>query len=267
MAARPQIKLNGVALPPQMIAAEAQHHPARTPAAAFQAAARALVVRTLLLEEARRRGLEATPDLVAPGKRETQDEAVIRALLDGAAPIPEPSEAACRAFYDSHRDKFCSPDLMEASHILFAADPHDAAAHAKAEAQARVALEEIARRPQAFDAIARERSDCPSKSAGGRLGQLQPGELVREFEAALCDLEPGETGREPVATRFGLHVVRLDARVRGQLLPFDYVRDRIAAFLAERQWRRETSAFIAGLVEGACIEGLDMASGAEAAAS
>ena len=51
MAPRPSIKLNGVVLPPHMIAAEAQHHPSQTPAAAFQAAARALIIRTLLLEE------------------------------------------------------------------------------------------------------------------------------------------------------------------------------------------------------------------------
>ena len=37
MAPRPAIKLNGVVLPPQMIAAEAQHHPAETPAEAFLA--------------------------------------------------------------------------------------------------------------------------------------------------------------------------------------------------------------------------------------
>src|SRR3569623_1626804 len=80
--ARPAIKLNGVALPPQMIAAEAQHHPARTPAAAFQAAARALIIRTLLLEEAARQGLEATPQIIAEGKRETVEEARIRQLLE-----------------------------------------------------------------------------------------------------------------------------------------------------------------------------------------
>ena len=39
MASHPPIKLNGVVLPPHMIAAEAQHHPARTPAAAYKAAA------------------------------------------------------------------------------------------------------------------------------------------------------------------------------------------------------------------------------------
>ena len=68
MAARPSIKLNGVLLPPQMIAAEAQHHPSRTPAMAYQAAARAIIIRTLLLEEAQREAITAEAELVSPGK-------------------------------------------------------------------------------------------------------------------------------------------------------------------------------------------------------
>jgi peptidyl-prolyl cis-trans isomerase C len=256
--ARPAIRLNGVALPPQMIAAEAQHHPAKTPAAAFQNAARALIVRTLLLEEARRRRLEAVPDMVAPGKRETQDEALIRALLDDAVPIAEPSEVACRSHYENHPDRFRSPGLQTVSHILLAAGAEDAAELERAEADARNILAELARQPTRFEAIARERSDCPSRSAGGHLGQLAPGDLVGEIESVLSRLAPGETWPEPVKTRFGIHIIRLNARVEGKLLPFDYVRERVAALLAEREWRRDSAAFIASLVDKASIEGIEM---------
>lgn len=261
--ARPAIKLNGVTLPPRMIAAEAQHHPAKTPAAAYLAAGRALIVRTLLLEEAGRRQLEAAPDLVAPGKRETQDEAVIRALLDSAVPVAEPSENACRTYYGDHPDRFRSPDLHAVSHILFAADPKDAAALDRAEGEARNALAEITRKPACFETVARERSDCPSRSSGGHLGQLAAGDLVEEIEEVLARLAPGEICHAPVRTRFGVHIVRLDARVDGKLLPFDYTRERIAAFLAERQWRRDSATFIATLIDGAVIEGIEMGHKAE----
>ena len=59
MASRTPIRLNGVPLPPQMIAAEAQHHPSRNPAMAYQAAARDIIIRTLLLEEAQREGIRS----------------------------------------------------------------------------------------------------------------------------------------------------------------------------------------------------------------
>jgi peptidyl-prolyl cis-trans isomerase C len=250
-----------------MIAAEAQHHPAKTPAAAFQTAARALIVRTLLLEEARRRQLEAVPDMVAPGKRETRDEALIRTLLDDAVPIAEPSEDACRAHYEDHPDSFRSPALQTVSHILFAADAEKAADLARVEKDARNILADLARQPARFETIARERSDCSSRSGGGHLGQLVPGELVEEIETVLSRLAPGETWPDPVKTRFGIHILRLDARVEGKLLPFDYVRDRIAAFLAERQWRRDSAAFVASLVDKAAIEGIEMGDSGKVQAS
>ena len=59
--------------------------------------------------------------LVAPGKRETPDEARIRALIAANVPVEEADEAQCRALYDAEPARFRSPDLFEASHILFAA--------------------------------------------------------------------------------------------------------------------------------------------------
>lgn len=259
MAPRPQIKLNGVVLPPHMIAAEAQHHPAKSPAAAFQIAARALIVRTLLLEEAMRRAVVAEPELVAPGKRETDDEARIRALMEDCVPVREPDEAACRAFYDADPSRFRSPDLFEASHILFAAHPHDTAAYAAAIVRAESVIAELARTPERFEALAREQSECDSRANGGRLGQIVRGETVPEFEGVLERLEEGQIAPEPVKSRFGAHVLKLDARATGKPLPFDYVQERISLFLAERNWRHDVARFIDGLVAKAAIEGVDMA--------
>lgn len=259
MAARAPIKLNGVTLPPHMIAAEAQHHPSPTPAAAFQAAARAIIVRTLLLEEAKRAHITAEPELVADGKRELDDEARIRALMDARVPIHEPDEDQCRAFYDADPARFRSPDLYEASHILFLAHPHDKAAYGEAIARAKAVIAELAEAPARFDAIAREQSQCDSRANGGRLGQITRGETVPEFEAALRELEEGQIAPAPVASRFGAHVLRLDARARGATLPFAYVQERIAEYLAERRWRKDIAVYIDQLVTGAHIEGIDMA--------
>lgn len=264
--ARPVIKLNGVALPPQMIAAEAQHHPARTPAAAFQAAARALIVRTLLLEEAARQGVQEAPELIAEGKRETAEEAKIRQLLERCVPVHDASEAECRTYYDDHPDQFRSPDLMEVSHILFAVDARDKEAPAKAELAAQSVLAQLRSRPGLFDALAREHSDCSSKGGGGRLGQLAAGDTVPEFESALSSLDPGEFTPQPVRTRFGFHIVRLDAHIAGKPLPFSYVRDKIVAFLGERQWRQEVAVFVGRLIENAEVEGVDMEAGKAIAA-
>jgi len=260
MAARAPIKLNGVVLPPQMIAAEAQHHPARTPAAAFDAAARALIVRTLLLEQAKRLGIVAEPDWIEAGKRELDDEALIRALMDSEIQLTEPSEPACRALYEEHPARFRTADLFEASHILFAAHPHDVEAYIAARRSAEASIAELKRSPDRFGNLAKELSHCDSRSSGGRLGQIAPGETVPEFEAALRSLEVGGITQEPVMSRFGAHVVRLDARAPGDVLPFDYVRSSISDYLAERQWRRDVAAYVEMLIARAEIEGIEMAS-------
>ena len=259
MAPRPSIKLNGVVLPPHMIAAEAQHHPSQTPAAAFQAAARALIIRTLLLEEAKRDAIAAEPELVAPGKRELDDEARIRALMEARIPVTEPGEDQCRASYDANPSRFRSPDLYEASHILFLAHPHDVEAYAGAVARAEAVIAELTRSPGRFAAIAREQSECDSRANGGRLGQIVPGETVPEFEKVLEGLEEGRISPAPVRSRFGAHVLKLDARARGETLPFEYVREQIESYLAERQWRRDVAAYIERLVGEAQIEGVEMA--------
>lgn len=258
MAPRPQIKLNGVVLPPHMIAAEAQHHPAKSPAAAFQIAARALIVRTLLLEEAKRRGIVADPEMISPGKRETDDEAVIRMLMESAVVAREPDEADCIAFYEADPSRFKSPDLFEASHILFAAHPHDVDAYNAAITRAEALIAELQQKPSRFEALAREQSECDSRANGGRLGQIVKGDTVREFESALENLEEGQISPEPVKSRFGVHILKLDACACGQPLPYDYVRERIALFLAEKTWRKDVARFVKSLVANAEIEGIEM---------
>lgn len=264
MAPRPPIKLNGVVLPSHMVAAEAQHHPSQTPAAAFHAAARALIIRTLLLEEAKRGAIVAKPEFVVPGKRELDDEANIRALIEARIPVVEPDEQACRALYEADPTRFRSPDLYEASHILFMAHPHDAPAYALAVARAQAVIAELDRSPSRFEAIAREQSECDSRSNGGRLGQIVRGETVPEFEAALQGIEEGKIAGAPIRSRFGAHVLKLDARVAGAVLPFEYVHEQIESYLAERQWRRDVAVFIERLIGGAQIDGIDMMSSASA---
>ena len=60
----PEVCVNGEIIAAERIAAEAQNHPAPhgKPGLAWKAAARALAVRTLLLQEARRQGIDTRPD-------------------------------------------------------------------------------------------------------------------------------------------------------------------------------------------------------------
>ncbi len=50
------------------------------------------------------------------------DEQLLDALLDREVPLPPPTEADCRRYFDQHPQLFRSGELVEADHILFAVD-------------------------------------------------------------------------------------------------------------------------------------------------
>jgi len=260
---RSPVSVNGVAIPHDAIAREVQHHPAPKPIEAWQAAARALVVRELLVQEAHRLGLEPAPRKGDNGQRETEDEALIRSLIEHEVVTPEPNEADCRRYFEQNRRRFRSEPIYEAAHILFAAWQGDAEAYAQAEHAAGLVLAEVKQQPERFGDLARTHSACPSGAQGGNLGQITAGQTTPEFEQALAALAPGAISQAPVRTRYGLHIIQLDRKIEGTELPFDAVADHIAAYLRENVMHRATAQYIARLVSKAQIGGIDLA-GSEA---
>jgi peptidyl-prolyl cis-trans isomerase C len=263
-AGRPEaVSVNGVSIGREAIVREMQHHPAPKPIAAWQQAARALVIRELLLQRAHHLGV--TPESISDsnGRRETNDEAMMRALVEREVTVPEPDEETSRRFYQRNQGRFRSPDIYEASHILFAALPADRDQYAQARADAGAALATLRENPDCFAALARAYSRCPSAAQGGNLGQLTRGQTTPEFEQALMVLKPGELCAEPVATRYGFHVIRLDRKHEDRMLPYEAVAGRIADYLRESVRRRADAQYIARLVTAARIEGVELA-GADA---
>ncbi|MDR3484723.1 MAG: peptidylprolyl isomerase, partial [Bradyrhizobium sp.] len=94
----------------------------------------------------------------------------------------------------------------------------------------------------------------------GRLGQVVLGETTPEFETFLIAMQPGQICPTSVRTAYGVHVLRLDRKIAGVALPFEAVRDRIAAYLEDRTWRRAVSQYLTLLAGQARIDGFDMAS-------
>lgn len=255
------ISVNGKVIPREVIAREVQNHPAEKPILAWQAAARALVVRELLLQESTRLGIDAEPLRDPEGRSETPEEAAMRALIEREVVTPEPDEAACLRFYQQNRQRFRSGDLYEAAHILIAAADSDIAARTAARATADAILSAVRPDPKLFAEFARSHSDCKtSAEEGGRLGQLTRGQTVAEFEAALQRMRPGEFAI--AETRYGFHVIRLDHHAPGQVLPFELARDRIADYLATGVQRRALAQYVSVLAGRADISGVTLAAAA-----
>jgi peptidyl-prolyl cis-trans isomerase C len=260
MALFPDVVVNGETIPSAAIAAEAQNHtaPKDKPGIAWRKAAQALAIRALLLQEARARGLTPDPFELAPGRFETEEEALIRALLDEALSIAPVTDDAVHEEWARDPDRYRSAPLWDVSHILCACDPRDVAERGLAEARAMALLARLDGDAKGFAAAARE-SDCGSKASGGHLGQLGPGDTVPEFEAALRTLTEGGISPAPVLSRHGWHIIRLNAIAPGQVLPFDAVRPKIAQALEKAAWARASRELVETLAQGAKITGASLA--------
>lgn len=88
-----------------------------------------------------------------------------------------------------------------AHHIMFSSETAAAAAHQRLNGLKGAEL------LKQFQAVARTESKDPgSANAGGDLGTIREGEMVKAFEIALFSLPP-ETLSEPVKTQFGWHLI------------------------------------------------------------
>lgn len=75
-----------------------------------------------------------------------------------------------------------------------------------------------------FADVAREMSTDGSAQNGGDLGWFAAGAMIPDFQAAVEALEPGQVS-QPVQTRFGWHVIKLeDTRIQ-QVPPLEQVRN------------------------------------------
>lgn len=254
-AARSKV-IDGVEIPERLIAEEAQNHPADTAEDALRAAGHALAIRALLLDRAHVLGLEPEAVIEEDGREETPEEALIRAVLDLEVEVKTPDEAECRHIYDTRRDAFRTPTLTEASHILIAPDEDTPADWDATRVRAQALIEALADPSVRFADLAKAHSTCSSAAIGGSLGQLSPGDLTATVEVGLARLEPGEISAEPVRSRFGWHVLRLDRRVDGRELPFEHVRDQIALHLESRAWTAAATRYVAGLASEARGQGV-----------
>ena len=90
-----------------------------------------------------------------------------------------------------------------------------------------------------FEALAKQVSQDPGSAArGGMLGWFSRNQMVKEFEDAAFDLQPGEISK-PVLSPFGWHIIKM--KERKQLEPFDVHKESILRFMEQRGARNAIS--------------------------
>ena len=236
------------------IAREMQHHRANDPHRSREEAARALAVRELLRLEVERLGLR---EVAQPQDDETLEEACVRALLQREITAPHPDDAECRRFFDANRDRLRRSDRLQLRHILLAEPPDDVDGRARARALGEELIVQLRAVPERFDELARRHSACPSRESGGALGWIERGDTTPEFERQVFRLPPGLAGLT-VETRWGHHVVLVDAVERGERLDFADAAPRITAYLEAQARQHAVHDYIHRLAERYPVQGLEL---------
>ena len=268
-----EVSVNGIVIPEVDILQEAQNHPAQTPGEALLEAARSLVIRELLWQEAKNKNL--VPDnedstreesvgednAGEDNSRQTKLDAAISALLESEIKTPEASEEDCKAFYERDPSRFSTETIWQVRHILLSANPKDKKAFDNAREKAYAILEQVKKNPHEFATIARDVSFCPSAAQGGNLGQITRGSTIPEFEKALKNAKKTGLLMQPVESRYGYHIVDINQIIPGKILPLEMVKEKIAAWLEASSWSKAVQQYIAILAGKSHITGIDLKPG------
>jgi len=245
----PVITVNGVAIPEQDLANELQYHPNENFAVVVQQAGQALVVRQLLIDEARKQGIDTS-----------SDEEAMQKLVESNISYDAPNDDICQRYFENNKEKFMTMPLMEVDHILLAAAKDDIEGRDAADNNAKVIISQLMQEqnngePSSFAALAKEYSACPSKENGGNLGQLSKGQTVPEFERQLMTMTEGLSDRA-IESRYGFHVVNINRKIDGKQLDYDMVSDKVRGYLINSASHLAIQAYIQSLVELADIKGV-----------
>lgn len=158
------------------------------------------------------------------------------------------TEDDLRKYYEENASRYGVPEERRASHILIKADRNaPAAERAKAKAKAEELLAQVRKNPASFAEVAKKNSqDEGSAVNGGDLDFFGRGAMVKEFDAAVYAMKPGEISNL-VETDFGFHIIQLTGTRGGEKKPFDAVRAEVESEvrkqLAQRRYAEAAEQF------------------------
>jgi peptidyl-prolyl cis-trans isomerase C len=181
-----------------------------------------VIAREIFLQEASKRGLDASDDYKAQMELARQT-ILIRELFADYQKNNPVTDAEIQAEYT----KFVSANggkEFKARHILV-----------EKEDEAKAIIANL-KKGQKFEDIAKKQSKDPGSGAnGGDLDWANAASYVPEFSQAMVKLQKGQTTQEPVKTQFGYHIIRLDDVREAQLPKVEEIKPQIAQQLQQQK--------------------------------
>jgi len=179
-----------------------------------------LIAREIFMQEARKRGLDATEDYKTQLELARQS-LLIRELFTNFQKKNPVTDAEIKAEYD----KFVAANggkEYRARHILV-----------EKEDEAKALIAEL-KKGGKFEDLAKKASKDPGSGAnGGDLDWASAASYVPEFSNAMIKLEKGQLTDTPVKSQFGFHIIRVDDVREAQLPKLDEVKPQISQQLTQ----------------------------------
>ena len=179
-----------------------------------------LIAREVFMQEARKRGLDASEDYKSQLELARQS-LLIRELFANFQKKNPVTDAEVKAEYD----KFVAANggkEYRARHILV-----------EKEDEAKALIADL-KKGGKFEDLAKKASKDPGSGAnGGDLDWASAASYVPEFSNAMIKLEKGQLTEIPVKSQFGFHIIRVDDVREAQLPPLDEVKPQITQQLTQ----------------------------------
>ena len=196
-----------------------------------------LIAREVFMQEARKRGLDASEDYKTQLELARQTILIRQLFADFQKKNPV-TDADIKAEYDKFVKENGGKEYR-ARHILV-----------EKEDEAKALIADI-KKGGNFEELAKKASKDPGSGAnGGDLDWAAAGSYVPEFSGAMVKLDKGQMTDTPVKTQFGFHIIRVDDVRDAQLPKLEEVRPQIAQQLQQQK----LSAYQEGLRSKAKIQ-------------
>ena len=172
-----------------------------------------LIRRELLVQEAKKAGLDKKADVVAQIDAMRQSILIRSFIQDYAAKHPI-SDSQLKTQYEAIKTQMGSTEY-KTRHILV-----------KEEAEAKAIIDNL-KKGTKFEDLAKQSIDPGSKDNGGDLGWASPSNFVKPFAEALTGLKKGKYTETPVKSDFGYHVILQEDSRRLEFPSLDELKPRL----------------------------------------
>jgi peptidyl-prolyl cis-trans isomerase D len=144
------------------------------------------------------------------------------------------TEEELRDYYDTNPSEFKTEKTVEARHILIKLDP-EASPDAVEKGRTK-ALDILAKAKEGkdFSELAKKYSEGPSKTEGGYLGAFKKDMMVKPFADKAFSMSAGEIS-EPVRTRFGWHLIKVEKVNEESIVAFEEAKPKIQKKLTDER--------------------------------